>query len=90
MVKVDVVAEHATFCVCHLAALSGGMMPVSAVLSSDEVMLTIKPGQHGSTYGGNPLGCAIAVEALQVPPLLLCARRGPMISVLSHTPCLFV
>jgi ornithine--oxo-acid transaminase len=40
--------------------------PVSAVLSSDEVMLTIKPGQHGSTYGGNPLGCRVAMAALQV------------------------
>jgi ornithine--oxo-acid transaminase len=47
-------------------ALSGGMMPVSAVLADDEVMMTIKPGEHGSTYGGNPLGCAIAMEALTV------------------------
>lgn len=47
-------------------ALSGGTMPVSAVLSSDEVMLTIKPGEHGSTYGGNPLACAVTVAALQV------------------------
>jgi len=47
-------------------ALSGGMYPVSAVLADDEVMLTIKPGEHGSTYGGNPLGCTIAVEALRV------------------------
>jgi ornithine--oxo-acid transaminase len=47
-------------------ALSGGMLPVSAVLADDEVMLTIKPGQHGSTFGGNPLGCAVAREALQV------------------------
>lgn len=47
-------------------ALSGGMMPVSAVLTSHEVMLTIKPGQHGSTYGGNPLACAVAKEALTV------------------------
>jgi ornithine--oxo-acid transaminase len=47
-------------------ALSGGVLPVSAVLSSDEVMLCIKPGQHGSTYGGNPLACAVAKEALQV------------------------
>eukprot|EP00918_Siedleckia_nematoides_P072310 GHVU01157884.1.p1 GENE.GHVU01157884.1~~GHVU01157884.1.p1 ORF type:complete len:410 (+),score=66.23 GHVU01157884.1:58-1287(+) len=47
-------------------ALSGGMMPVSAVLTRDEVMLTIKPGQHGSTYGGNPLACVVAVEALRV------------------------
>lgn len=47
-------------------ALSGGILPVSAVLASDEVMLTIKPGQHGSTYGGNPLACAVAMEALQI------------------------
>ena len=47
-------------------ALSGGMYPVSAVLSSKEVMLTIKPGEHGSTYGGNPLGCAVAMTALDV------------------------
>ena len=42
------------------------MYPVSAVLGSDEVMLTIGPGEHGSTYGGNPLGCAVAVAALKV------------------------
>lgn len=47
-------------------ALSGGVMPVSAVLTSDEVMLTIRPGEHGSTFGGNPLACAVAQEALQV------------------------
>jgi ornithine--oxo-acid transaminase len=47
-------------------ALSGGVIPVSAVLSSHEIMLTIKPGEHGSTFGGNPLGCAVAVEALKV------------------------
>lgn len=47
-------------------ALSGGMYPVSAVLSSDEVILTIKPGQHGSTFGGNPIACAVAMAALQV------------------------
>jgi len=47
-------------------ALSGGVLPVSAVLSSDEVMLTIKPGEHGSTYGGNPLACSVATAALQV------------------------
>ena len=47
-------------------ALSGGMLPVSAVLSSDEIMLTIKPGQHGSTYGGNPLACKVAQTALSV------------------------
>jgi ornithine--oxo-acid transaminase len=47
-------------------ALSGGMYPVSAVLASSEIMLTIKPGQHGSTYGGNPLGCRVAMTALEV------------------------
>ena len=47
-------------------ALSGGMMPVSAVLADDEIMLTIKPGEHGSTYGGNALGCKVAITSLQV------------------------
>jgi ornithine--oxo-acid transaminase len=47
-------------------ALSGGTMPIAAVLANDEVMLNIKPGEHGSTYGGNPLACAVAMEALQV------------------------
>lgn len=47
-------------------ALSGGLLPVSAVLASDEVMLTIKPGEHGSTFGGNPLACAVATAALEV------------------------
>lgn len=47
-------------------ALSGGVLPVSAVLCDDEVMLTILPGQHGSTFGGNPLACRVAIAALQV------------------------
>jgi ornithine--oxo-acid transaminase len=47
-------------------ALSGGTLPISAVLADDEVMLTIEPGDHGSTYGGNPLACKIAMEALTV------------------------
>lgn len=47
-------------------ALSGGFLPVSAVLASDEIMLTIKPGEHGSTYGGNPLACKVAMASLQV------------------------
>lgn len=47
-------------------ALSGGAYPVSAVLANNEIMEVIKPGQHGSTYGGNPLACAVAMEALQV------------------------
>ncbi|MHA8086986.1 ornithine--oxo-acid transaminase [Aquirufa sp. Wall-65K1] len=47
-------------------ALSGGFMPVSAVLSSNEIMLTLRPGEHGSTFGGNPLACAIASEAIDI------------------------
>jgi hypothetical protein len=47
-------------------ALSGGTIPVSAVLCDDSIMLNIHPGEHGSTYGGNPLGCAVAVESLKV------------------------
>ena len=47
-------------------ALSGGVLPVSAVLCDDEIMMNIKPGEHGSTYGGNPLACAVAIAALQV------------------------
>ena len=47
-------------------ALSGGVLPVSAVLCDDEIMMTIKPGEHGSTYGGNPLACAVAIAALEV------------------------
>ena len=47
-------------------AVSGGVYPVSAVLASNEIMLTIKPGEHGSTFGGNPLACAVAMEALKV------------------------
>ncbi len=52
--------------ICLGKALSGGTMPVSAVLADDAVMLTIKPGEHGSTYGGNPLACRVAVESLKV------------------------
>lgn len=47
-------------------ALSGGMYPVSAVLANDEIMNVIKPGQHGSTFGGNPIACAVAIAALNV------------------------
>ena len=47
-------------------AISGGMYPVSCVLGSKDVMLTIEPGTHGSTYGGNPLGCAVAIRALEI------------------------
>lgn len=47
-------------------ALSGGVYPVSAVLTSDEIMLCVKPGQHGSTFGGNPLAASVAISAMQV------------------------
>lgn len=47
-------------------AISGGMYPVSCVLGSKEIMLTVEPGTHGSTYGGNPLGCAVAIRALEL------------------------
>ena len=47
-------------------ALSGGMLPVSAVLADDAIMMTIKPGEHGSTYGGNPLACKVTMTALSV------------------------
>lgn len=75
-------------------ALSGGTMPVSAVLADDEVMMTIGPGEHGSTYGGNPLACAVAMEALQVlRDEDLCARaqslgelfRGEMQKLIGET-----
>jgi ornithine--oxo-acid transaminase len=47
-------------------ALSGGVLPVSAVLADDDIMLTIKPGEHGSTFGGNPVACKVAIAALEV------------------------
>jgi ornithine--oxo-acid transaminase len=47
-------------------ALSGGVLPVSAVLANNEVMLQLKPGEHGSTYGGNPMACKVAIAALKV------------------------
>ncbi|HRP31161.1 MAG TPA: ornithine--oxo-acid transaminase [Agriterribacter sp.] len=47
-------------------ALSGGVLPVSAVLANDDIMLTIQPGEHGSTFGGNPLACSVAIAALSV------------------------
>jgi ornithine--oxo-acid transaminase len=52
--------------VCLGKALSGGIMPVSGVLADDRVMLTINPGEHGSTFGGNPLASAVATEALKI------------------------
>lgn len=47
-------------------ALSGGVLPISAILADDDIMLNLKPGEHGSTYGGNPLACRVAMEALAV------------------------
>jgi ornithine--oxo-acid transaminase len=47
-------------------ALSGGTLPVSAVLANNEIMLTIRPGEHGSTYGGNPLACRVGIASLEV------------------------
>lgn len=47
-------------------AISGGFFPVSGVLADDEIMMCLKPGEHGSTFGGNPLGCAVAMEALKI------------------------
>lgn len=47
-------------------AISGGMYPVSCVLSSKEIMMVVEPGTHGSTYGGNPLGCAVSIRALEL------------------------
>jgi len=47
-------------------ALSGGILPVSAVLANDDIMLCIRPGEHGSTYGGNPLASAVSIAALEV------------------------
>lgn len=47
-------------------ALSGGMLPISAILADDDIMLCIRPGEHGSTYGGNPLACKVAIASLEV------------------------
>jgi ornithine--oxo-acid transaminase len=47
-------------------ALSGGTFPISAVLADDDIMLNIKPGEHGSTFGGNPVACKVAIAALEV------------------------
>lgn len=57
-------------------ALSGGIYPVSAVLADDEVMLSIQRGQHGSTYGGNPVAAKVAMAALQVwySDLVICCH----------------
>lgn len=63
-------------------ALSGGAYPVSAVLASDEIMLTIKPGQHGSTFGGNPIAARVAVAALQVVQEEKLAERAEKLGII--------
>ena len=52
--------------VCLGKSLSGGFLPISCVLADDNVMLNINPGDHGSTFGGNPLAAAIGIEAMKV------------------------
>lgn len=71
--------------VCLGKALSGGLLPVSAVLANDEVMLCIKPGQHGSTYGGNPLACAVATESLKVGSCAVVLSAGATVSCVERT-----
>ncbi|XP_044515166.1 ornithine aminotransferase, mitochondrial [Gracilinanus agilis] len=63
-------------------ALSGGLYPVSAVLCDDEIMLSIKPGEHGSTYGGNPLACRVAMAALEVLEEENLAKNADMMGTL--------
>jgi ornithine--oxo-acid transaminase len=63
-------------------ALSGGVLPVSAVLADDEVMLTIGPGEHGSTFGGNPLACKVATAALEVVKDEKLSERAEKLGVL--------
>ena len=63
-------------------AISGGVYPVSAVLADDEVMLCIKPGEHGSTYGGNPLACAVVKAALEVVEEENLAEKAEYLGVL--------
>ena len=66
MLAVDYFPEVKPDILCLGKALSGGVVPASAVLADDRVMMNIGPGEHGSTYGGNPLACAVAKAALEV------------------------
>jgi len=66
-------------------ALSGGVLPVSAVLADNEIMLTIKPGEHGSTFGGNPLACKVAIAALQVIKEEKLAKRSEELGEIFRT-----
>jgi ornithine--oxo-acid transaminase len=63
-------------------ALSGGIYPVSAILADDDIMLTIKPGEHGSTFGGNPIACAVAIAALKVVKDENLAERADQLGVI--------
>lgn len=63
-------------------ALSGGVYPVSAILADDDIMLTIKPGEHGSTFGGNPIACAVAIAALKVVKDENLAERADQLGVI--------
>jgi len=63
-------------------ALSGGVYPVSAILADDDIMLTIKPGEHGSTFGGNPVACAVAIAALKVVKDENLAERADQLGVI--------
>ncbi|KAJ7055297.1 ornithine-oxo-acid aminotransferase [Mycena amicta] len=69
-------------------ALSGGVYPVSAVLANKDVMLCIQPGEHGSTYGGNPLGCAVALTALSVLTSESLPARAARLGVVFRTAVL--
>ncbi|MCB0523531.1 MAG: ornithine--oxo-acid transaminase [Lewinellaceae bacterium] len=66
-------------------ALSGGVIPVSAVLANNEIMGTLKPGEHGSTFGGNPLACAVAMEALKVVTEENLAENAEMLGQIFRT-----
>ena len=66
------------------------MMPVSAVLCDDDIMLNIKPGEHGSTYGGNPLACRVAMEALQILKDERLAERADVCLLCVHRLSFFV
>ena len=69
-------------------ALAGGVYPVSAVLANDEIMLTIKPGQHGSTYGGNPLACKVAIASMKVVLEEKLAENSAKLGMLLNTELL--
>jgi ornithine--oxo-acid transaminase len=66
-------------------ALSGGTLPISAVLADDIVMMQIKPGEHGSTYGGNPLACAVAMKSLEVLKTEKMAENAEAMGILLRT-----